>query len=520
MAARVEQLEPRLLPTSPADSLLLTLKGKYAQALDRKDEETAASCLLEMGRVCYHLGHYPQSFDFYRKATTLFRKLEKPAQLAATLNSLGTLYYANKQPVQARQQYKQALLLYQQTTDANGLAVTYGKLGHLCEKQHRYDSAFYYQRQAMRYYQQVHNKAGRAKIAENMGSIFEDLARYDSAHFYFQQALQLSEQSGDEIGRIEILNNLGDVLRKTGSYAAGLQVTRQALALALKTGEHHQLSGAYNDLAKTFSLLGQHDSAYYYAAWSRKYQAAIYSATTNQQLTLLQTLYNLEHKDQEIAQLNNARYVNRLIVGGVVGMGLLLVLLSSVIISRQRLKIRNEQALSEQNQRMHEAQQELMRIELRNKQLEEESLKQELALRSRELSTHTLHVIQKNQLLEDLRSQLDELVREDKRDQKKQLKQLLHQISQGFHHDQHWEEFRTTFEQVHQPFFDNLQQHCNTLTAGERRLVALLKMNLTSQDIATSLGVSLDSLRVMRYRLRKRLNLASGENLTAFLQSL
>ena len=45
-------------------------------------------------------------------------------------------------------------------------------------------------------------------------------------------------------------------------------------------------------------------------------------------------------------------------------------------------------------------------------------------------------------------------------------------------------------------------------------------MNLTSQDIATSLGVSLDSLRVMRYRLRKRLNLPAGESLTAFLQAL
>jgi len=51
-------------------------------------------------------------------------------------------------------------------------------------------------------------------------------------------------------------------------------------------------------------------------------------------------------------------------------------------------------------------------------------------------------------------------------------------------------------------------------------VVALLKMNMESQDIATLLGISQDSLRVVRYRLRKKLNLQQGESLTAFIQSL
>ncbi|WP_157830375.1 hypothetical protein [Siphonobacter sp. SORGH_AS_0500] len=45
-------------------------------------------------------------------------------------------------------------------------------------------------------------------------------------------------------------------------------------------------------------------------------------------------------------------------------------------------------------------------------------------------------------------------------------------------------------------------------------------MNLTSSDISTLLGISQDSLRVTRYRLRKKLNLAAGESLTAFIQGI
>lgn len=520
LVKRIEQLDPTVRATGQPDSLLLTLKRRYNQALENQQDEAAAASLQAMGRICYHLGQYPQAFDFHHKAARLLAKLNQPAQLADNYNDLGALYYANKQPAQARQQYKLALVLYQRAGDEHGVATTYGRIGHLCEKLERNDSAFYYQRLALQHYGRSANQAGVSKIYENLGSIFENWARYDSAHFYFAQALQLSQRSNDEIGQIEILNNLGDVLRKTGSYEAGLRQTHQALALARKTGEHHQLGGAYSDLAKTFSLLGRNDSAYYYSALSRKYQVATYSATNQQQLALLQTLYDLEHKDQQIAQLGQARYVNRLLLAAGAGAGLLLLVLAWVVISRQRLKIRSGLVLGEQNQRIFETQRELLQLELKNQQLEEENLKQELAVRSKELSTHTLHVIQKNQLLEELRGQLGELVKDEKRDQKKQLKQLLHQIGQNQHHDQHWEEFRTTFEQVHQPFFDNLQRYCSTLTAGERRLVALLKMNLTSQDIATSLGVSLDSLRVMRYRLRKRLNLPAGESLTAFLQAL
>ncbi|MBO2011601.1 tetratricopeptide repeat protein [Hymenobacter negativus] len=520
LISSIEQLAPAVRPTGQPDSLLLDLKRQYNHAVENHDDGTAATSLQAMGRICYHLGQYPQAFDFHRKAGQLFAQLNQQAQLADNFNDLGALYFANKQPAQARQQYKLALALNQRAGNEHGLAMTYGKIGHLCEKLERNDSAFHYQHLALWHYRRSASQAGVGKIYENLGSIFENWARYDSAQFYFAQALRLSQRSGDEIAQIEILNNLGDVLRKTGRYAAGLHQTREALVLAQKTGEHHQLSGAYSDLAKTFSLLGRNDSAYYYSALSRKYQVATYSATNQQQLALLQTLYDLERKDQQIAQLGQARYLNRVLLAAGAGLGLLLLGLAWATISRQQLKIRSSVVLSEQNRRIYEAQHELLQLELKNKQLEEDNLKQELAARSRELSAHTLHVIQKNQLLEELRRQLGQLVKEEKRDQKKQLKQLLHQIGQNVHHDQHWEDFRSTFEQVHQPFFDKLHQHCDTLTAGERRLVALLKINLTSQDIATSLGVSLDSLRVMRYRLRKRLNLPAGESLTAFLQTL
>ena len=159
-----------------------------------------------------------------------------------------------------------------------------------------------------------------------------------------------------------------------------------------------------------------------------------------------------------------------------------------------------------------------MQRELTNKQLKEEKLVQELEIKKKALATHTLHIIQKNQLLENFNSRLEVMAKDEKRDHKKQLQQLIRQIHGNFNHDQQWEEFQEGFEQVHLQFVEKLKTHSDNLTGNDLRLIALIKLNLSSKDMATLLGISPESLRVSRYRLRKKLKLDQGESLSRFIQ--
>jgi hypothetical protein len=262
-------------------------------------------------------------------------------------------------------------------------------------------------------------------------------------------------------------------------------------------------------MAKTHHLLGNDDSAYYFQRTGQAYAQDIYWRESGTQLAILKTMYDVEKKNAEIGRLKAVRKSTIAIVVIV----LLLLALGILVISRQRLRIKNAQLLNEQEKHSYQNQKTLM-------ELQEQGLKQELELKSRELSSHMLHVMQKNQFLEQLYKQLDEMLKDDRRDQRKQLRQLQLQINQNFNHDHHWEEFNGIFDQVHQAFLLKLKEHCDTLTRSDLRLVALLKMNLASADIATVMGISQDSVRVMRYRLRKKLNLQHGESLTLFIQSL
>ncbi len=502
------------------DSTFSRAKEEYATALQSEKPLVAAQALQLLGKLYFHAGQYPQSLSYYAQAGQKLEQLGEKKLLAENHNALGELYYYSKQPQQARWQYEQALVLYRKLSDASGVATTYGNIGHLYEKKQLYDSAFYYQKRALKQYVSARNREGIAKIYENMGSIFEDLERYDSAQVYFQRALAVNLHTKDSLLRIEIYNNLGDILRKTGRARESLTYSRQAYELALQTQERHYLSGSTNDIGKAYNLMGENDSAYHYVALSRAYEAEIYSQESSQQLALTQTLFDTEKKNNEIERLTNERQFNQLMTTATVIVLLLLIGLVTLAYNRQKMKARNEQALSRQNQLVYETQHELMQSELRNQQLQEEQLKHELDIRSKELSTHILHIIQKNQALEDLKSSLDKLIKDDKRDHKKQIKKIVQQINDSFSHDQYWLEFSSTFEQVHQSFFEKLRTHSDQLSISDLRLVALLKMNLTSADISTLLGISQDSLRVTRYRLRKKLNLAAGESLTAFIQGI
>ena len=499
----------------PIESLI-ELKKIYAQSIENGNVILEGQCLQQMGKVCYRQGHFRQSLDFFLKADKIFSGFDKPTLLAANLTDMGVLYYYVKQPDKALKHYTSALKIYQRLRDLPGQSIVYGHIGQLYEKRSNYERAFYYQKIALKMSEKTNDKSGAAKIYENIGSIYEDLEKYDLAQLNFKKSLTLYQADKNQIGSIEVINNLGDVLRKTGRYRESIKQTEMAMNLANKTGNIYQLASCCRDLGKAYELLKQMDSAYHYVQLGYKHTIDLYSEDGARQVAFLQVLYDINKKTDEINKLQNDKKINRIITFSATIVVVLLIILGFVIFSRQRFKLKDQQMLAKQKEIEHN----LTSLELKNLQLEEQHLKQQLEVKSKELSNHTLNLIKHNQFLENLRNTLQLMVKDDKRDQKKQMNQILTEINQSFNHERNWKEFTQAFEQVHYQFLENLKKFSNALTSADMRLIALLKMNLDSADIATLLGISTDSLRVSRYRLRRKLNLAQGDNLSAFIQAL
>jgi tetratricopeptide (TPR) repeat protein len=502
------------------DSAYLLLKEQLSGFQAEGNREGAAKIHRHMGQLLFRMGSYPQAVTQLLEADRLFRALQQEERIAENSNILGTVYYYNKQPQEARQQFEQALQLYSRSKHGSGLSDTYGLLGHWHEKNLDPDSALICQRIALAYARESRYQAAQARIYEHIGSVYEDLQAYDSSRYYYEASLRLYRALGMRAEQAEVVNNLGDVYAKTGQPVQGLAYAREAMGLAWAEQDKYQLQSAFRDMGEYFRELGKMDSAYVYLEKSRELVQEIYTSDNQRQIALLQTLYAFDQKTAEITELNAGRRIDHILLIAVILVALLLGLLGYAVNSRQKLKIRNEQALNEQQQRIHLAEKDLMESALRMKKMEEENLKQQLDIRSRELSSHILHLVQKTEVMEEIRNGLQDIIKDDRRDQKKQLRQLLNKIQVSVAQDDYWNEFRLIFDKVHESFFATLNRHCPELTPADVRLLALVKMNLGSADMSRLLGVTPDSLRVMRYRVKKKLKLGADDSLQQFIDQL
>ncbi|WP_162304854.1 tetratricopeptide repeat protein [Sphingobacterium olei] len=496
------------------------IKRNLNDALEEGNYPLAAVCYRQIGELYYYQAAYLQALDNFYKAESLFRKHEQTLELANTWIKIGETNFYNKQYVVSLEAFQQALSLYTSVDNNNGMADALAHIGQVHEKTENLQEAKRHQYLALDHLRDGADQALIAKIYENIGSIYEDKFQLDSALLFFKKALDIINEQEDKMAKIEIINNLGDIFRKTGDYKTALEYTRQATSLAKDMKEYYQLASSHRDLAKTFSLMGRYDSAYHHSEAGREIHAEIFSEDMTKQLTVLQTLFELEQKDDAIVQYQRERKIHYVMLLSGIAIVLLLIFLGISVISRQKLKITNGKRLHEQNQILYETQKRAMETDLNNKKLKEDNLRNELELKSKELTSHTLHLIQKNQLLDELKEKLNAVVKSDKRDQRKELKHIINLIQLNHNQDKNWDDFRIVFERVHEHFFDGLKEYSDALTSSDFRLAALLKMNLSSPDISTMLGISQDSLRIARYRLRKKLNLPEGESLATFIQRL
>jgi len=515
--AQVESFKDiRVLSQNYPDSAITLVKKRYAEAVGDKDLLLQANCLQAIGWLCVNQGHYGQAQDYYFQADRIYTQLNAKQLLASNWSDIGELNIFNKQHDLAKNYFNKALHSFRAEKDKNGEASVLGNIGHLFEKVADYDSAFVYQMRALAIYNEEGNKNGEAKIHENLGSIYEDLEQYDRAFDHFEKARDLYDETQDNYGKIVVVNNMGDIFRKTGKFSESIQFTKWAFDMAEKLGDVYQMSATTKDLSKTYALSGQMDSAYVYAERSRKLVLELYSVDGARHTAFFQALYDMNQKTEEIEQLQVTKKINSILLLGTIVFLILLIILSYVLYSRQKIKINNQMTES----RKQEAERELAEIALKNQLLEDKQLKQELTLKEKELTSHTLNLIRNNQFLEQLRDELKVMVKDERRDQKKQMHDLVLQINENITQGIHWKEFMVTFERVHHSFFEKLIQRFSDLTAADMRLIALLKINLNNTDIAVLLGISQDSLRVGRHRLRKKLKLEQGEDLTGYLLSI
>ena len=106
---------------------------------------------------------------------------------------------------------------------------------------------------------------------------------------------------------------------------------------------------------------------------------------------------------------------------------------------------------------------------------------------------------------------------EDRNKSLKIIAKVRGNIKDNISHDNSWKKFEQNFDQVYVDFLKRLEESLPQLTTTDKKICAYLKMGLSSKEIAPPLNITVRSVEMNRYRVRKKLGLGREDNLTTYL---
>jgi len=159
--------------------------------------------------------------------------------------------------------------------------------------------------------------------------------------------------------------------------------------------------------------------------------------------------------------------------------------------------------------------------ELENEQqlmkLRNEQLSQDVDAKSRELAVSTMSLIKKDELLSVIK---EDLKKTSDAGTSRNLKSVISTINKNISDDNTWNVFKEAFDTADKDFLKKVKQAHPSLTPNDLRLCAYLRLNLSSKEIAPLLSISVRSIEIKRYRLRKKMELPHEQGLVEYILSI
>ena len=170
----------------------------------------------------------------------------------------------------------------------------------------------------------------------------------------------------------------------------------------------------------------------------------------------------------------------------------------------------------QREQLIQKASRDLELKELENKQqlmrFNNESLRQDIENKNRELGLSTMNLINKNELLNQIKKELKNISSAEK-----ELQSVIKIIDKNLNNTDDWNVFEEAFNNADKDFLKKIKSLHPALTSNDLRLCAYLRLNLSSKEIAPLLNISSRSVEVKRYRLRKKMGLPHESSLTNYI---
>jgi tetratricopeptide (TPR) repeat protein len=462
-------------------------KGMYVEAMKSftdelkhseatGNEEYQAIALQNMANIASLTNDYGEAIRLSRKSLAIQKKLNLLPDYADQLQNLG-IYYKN-------------------------MGV--------------YDSAFRFYREALSILSQSGDTVKMIRVHYNMGNLLKNQQKFAEAEKEMKEVIHFCKNKEIFTGHVYALSSLATIYANTNRVDQGLAAIDSSLLMAKRNKLINLFINLYEIKHTLLAGIGRYNEAYQVLVLQQQLTDSLLSLDKQKEILALKTRYETEKKDAENALLKKENEIQKsrfwlLLMVFTFGI-FALVAIIYVMFQKQKLMKQQKMLADEKSSRI-EQEKKNKEIELEKIQIEKQIQEQELVYQSL-VRTDLIHV---NRSVKEKLTPFRMLISR-KKDQE-DFAQTLSDLTRDAARDP-MAEFEILFRQIHPSFYEKLLLVCPDLSKTELQVSALIRLNLSTKDIARLTNLNITTIEITRHHIRKKLNLDQTDTLTTFLISI
>lgn len=484
-------------------------------AILTKEDTSRVNALIEMANIQTYIAT-GDVFKYTDEASAISEKIGYTVGLIEVDFLLAYYYDHSGNSLKALEYLYDALERTKESNDLERMAKTYNFLGLVHESLDQDKEALEYYRKSLSLWESLQDAYMEGVLLENIANVYAENGDNKQALEYYNKAFDIAKKIDDDIRLGSTYNALGKLYYREGELDKALEYQKEALEYAAKkeslillsrvhcamsaiylvqenpqealnsaeeslhfarlSGSKHDISDGYKRMHQALYRLGEYQGAYEYQSKYMSLHDSLKNIENVKDMEKLKHKLNLELVDER----HKANLLRR---NALIGVLVALLIIGFLIFNRRHILMRKRL----------DSKRQLLQYSIRN-------------------------LKEKTELVEKVNKELQIFKQNATHDVK--IKKFNRVLQINIVTDDDWENFKKAFEDVYPNFIASLRYHYPNLTTSEIRQAALIKMKLTIKETASILGITPESVKKSRHRLKKKLELSENESIEDILEQL
>ncbi len=457
-----------------------------------------------LGSVAYRKGDFNKALNHFYKAADLFKNTTKKEREADTYIKIGLCYKYLKQLDKSKVYYYKAIAISKSINDSLVLGRAYNFLGGTYRRLNKIDSSYLSYNNALKIFNLINNKKKVSNVKNDLAILYGLEKRYDKALEVHLSNLPYIKKNHSNANIATTYFNIGYSFSKIKNLSQSLKYLDSSYLIAKREGFKYRLSRITSLKSKLYADLGNYKQAYNQHRLYKIYSDSIFDVQKQEQIKELELKNEFAIKKKELELVASNKEKQYQLYGFIIIIVSLIVFLVALLITR-----------------IYKSKSRILATEVEIEKESKEKLTEKVKTSEEELKSLIADNSMRLEFLKTLSSQIKKDKNEaDSTVLKEYTNKLLLTIQNQISTENKLSALQEKIDEVNHNFNQKIIQLYPQLTKTEREICSFLRLNLSIKEIAAIRNSSIDAVKSLRYRIRKKMNIPKNQELECFIQAL